>query len=253
MTKENSSIEGVSNPQADMLNALKEFIRILDSTTRFNLLQALFVYRNLNLSQLSQLLEVSKSTVLHHLKKFEELNLVTHTEVKAKFGALPTKVYQFNVAMFDMITHKFDSFVNFHKCDTIEDYKLVLKGKQLFFTMISQIFEKLVQNLTDYENKMKSTDENTLESLFSLMKKNNTWFNIDYLTNERKKYVMEETKNGHIPIRMPDHVETPSEMREIHPYLAFHVVMPIPPILNFNDHTEKKKRKKINTDHSKNK
>ena len=243
MTPENISNERNSNPQPDMLNSLKEFIRILDNTTRFNLLQALFVYRNLNLSELSQLLVVSKSTVLHHLKKFEELNLITHTEVKAKFGALPTKVYQFNVVLFDMITHKFDSFVNFHKCETLEDYKLVLKGKQLFFEMISQLFEKLVQYLTEYENKLTNSDENKLKNVFSLMKKNNTWFNIDYLTKKRKDYLMQETKNGQIPIRMPDHVETHNEMEEKHPYLAFHVVMPIPPILKFEQQTERSKSK----------
>ncbi len=86
MTHENSSSEGGSNPQADMLNSLKEFIGILDSTTKFNLLQALFVYRNLDLTQLSKLLEVSKSTVFHHLKKFEELNLVTHRSKSKVWG-----------------------------------------------------------------------------------------------------------------------------------------------------------------------
>jgi len=247
MTQENSSKEGASYPQPDMLSSLKEFIKILDSTTRLNLLQALFVYRNVNLSQLSQLLKVSKSTVLHHLKKFEELNLVTHVEVKAKFGALPTKVYQFNVEIFDTITRKFDSFVNYHNCESMDDYLLILKGKQLFFTMIAQLFQKSVQYLTDHESKIKGSDQNAQNELFEEMKKNNIWFNIDYLTNSRKDYLMEEIINGHIPIRTPDHVETMEEVQEIHPFLAFHVVLPIPSILKFNPKSKTTPKKKGKT------
>ena len=196
MTQENSTKDDISNPQVELLNSLKEFLRILDSTTRLNLLQALFVYRNLNLTQLSQLLEVSKSTVLHHLKKFEELNLVTHTQVKAKFGALPTKIYQFNVELFNMITQKFDYFVNYHNCESMDDYLLILKGKQLFFTMIVQLFEKSIQYFTENESKIKSSDLDVQKKIFDAMNKDNIWFNIDYLTKTRKDFFMKETKKG---------------------------------------------------------
>jgi DNA-binding transcriptional ArsR family regulator len=236
MTQEKSSVDDSTDndDKNNLLYSLKEFIKILDSQTRLNLLQALFVYRSLNLTQLSQILEVSKSTVLHHLKKFEELDLVTNTKVKAKFGSLPTKIYQFNVEIFDTITRKFDYFINFHNCENREDYLTILRGKQLFFTMIGQIFEKTVQYLTNYEQKIKESDAQTQDELFSLMNKNNIWFNIDYLTKNRREFVMEETKNGNIPIRTPDHVESPEEAVETHPFLAFHVLLPIPPILNFN-------------------
>ena len=60
-------------------------------------------------------------------------------------------------------------------------------------------------------------------------------------------YLMEETKNGHIPIRTPDHVESIDEIQEIHPYLAFHVVLPIPPILKFNHQNEFSLNKRKNT------
>ncbi len=143
-----------------------------------------------------------------------------------------------------MITQKFDSFVNFHNCESMDDYLLILKGKQLFFSMIAQLFEKSVQYLTDNESKIKNSDREAQNKLFDDMKKDNIWFNIDYLTKSRKDYLMEETKNGHIPIRTPDHVETIEEIREIHPYLAFHVLLPIPPILNFTLHEESKKSKK---------
>jgi DNA-binding transcriptional ArsR family regulator len=247
MSQDAPSDESGPNPQTLMFNSFKEFIRILDSTTKYNLLQALFVYRKLNLTQLSKLLEVSKSTVLHHLRKFEELKLVTYTEVKAKFGALPTKIYQFNVELFDIITQKFDSLVNFHNCESMDDFLLVLKGKQLFLSMINQLFEKSVQYLTEYEAKIKDSDEKTQTALFEAMKKNNMWLNIDYVTNSKKMELMEETKKGNISIRTPDHTETDEEKDEIHPYLAFHVVLPIPPILKFNHESGSLLKGKKNT------
>ena len=76
MNQKNSTHEDnaeMNITREDLLTRTKELIQILDSPTRFNLLQALFVYRRLNLSQLSHFLEVSKSTVLHHLKKFESV------------------------------------------------------------------------------------------------------------------------------------------------------------------------------------
>jgi hypothetical protein len=196
-------------------------------------LQALFVYRKLNLSQLSDLLEVSKSTVLHHLKKFEDLDLVAHDEIKAKFGALPTKIYRFNVEIFDTITREFDYVVNFQNFENIGEFFFTLKAKQLFFSMIAQIFEKTVNFFERYGEKIKDSMQNSPEDLMALIKKMDVWFNIDYLTQPRKDFVMKRSKEGIIPIRVPEQTETPEETGEIHPYLFFHVLLPIPAILNF--------------------
>lgn len=230
----------IAAAKAELLEKTKELIQILDSSTRFNLLQALFVYRKLNLSQLSKFLEVSKSTVLHHLKKFEDLNLVTFTEVKAKHGSLPTKIYHFNVAIFDMITQQFDYFINIQNYENFDDFLFTLKAKQLFFAMIAQLFEKTVEFYSKYEEKIKKSPDVPAEDRIDLIKKNHIWFNIDYLTQTRKEKMMTEAQQGKISIRVPDQVETSEEMSEIHPYLAFHVVLPIPAILGLN--LEKKKK-----------
>ena len=140
---------------AAMFKSLKEFLLILDSPTRFDLLQALFVYRRLSLGQLSKLLRLSKPTVLHHLKKFEEFDFIQNTEIKAKHGPLPTKVYQFNEEIFNELTRPLNYFINLQSAENPEEFLLSIKSKQLFFTMIANIFHKTQDFYAEYEHEFK--------------------------------------------------------------------------------------------------
>ncbi len=68
-------------------------LELMFSNTRLRMVLLLLIHRRLSLSKLSTLLGRSKSTVSHHLKKLDDLNILKVSRRDAR-GSIDAKVYE---------------------------------------------------------------------------------------------------------------------------------------------------------------
>ena len=68
-------------------------MKLMSSLTRFRILLLLLIYPKISLSEFSKLLSRTKSTIHHHLKKFDDLGILK-TSRKSVPSYIDAKIYK---------------------------------------------------------------------------------------------------------------------------------------------------------------
>ena len=74
-------------------NALNNLLEIFDSKIRFRILQLLFVYGELSLTDLTKHMNMSKPALYHHLQKMINLNAIKVSKEEQVRGSIMAKHY----------------------------------------------------------------------------------------------------------------------------------------------------------------
>lgn len=137
-------------------------------TIRFNLLNILLVFDELNITQISHLVEQSKSTVARHLKRMEKDGLIISRKAdKHQKGKIPPKLYQVNKKLLKI--HEFSpinltppadpkKLIEFYK-NQIEIYRGVINTSKILLDLLNPLLNSFETNLDDLPSAKKMYDK----------------------------------------------------------------------------------------------
>jgi len=135
---------------------------------RFDLFNILLVFDELNITQISHMVEQSKSTVARHLKNMEEDGMIISRKAnKHQKGKIPPKLYQLNKKLLQIIEY---SPINpkppADPKKKVEFYKRVIISSRVFihsFNILLDLLNPLLNNfelsLDDFSNAKKIYDK----------------------------------------------------------------------------------------------
>lgn len=119
---------------------LKDFFDLINDDTRFRIIANLFVYHKLGLSDLVQLLAISKSAVSRQMKKLVHSKIVVESTQKSR-GAYPKKIYSIDSALLNIPP----SYLDYRSEIPTEEFNLCEIYRYEVFASIANHFTKMFQ------------------------------------------------------------------------------------------------------------
>ena len=177
---------------------------VTKNPVRLKIWQILSLFGELNVTQISNLLKESKSTVSRHLNSMELDKLVNRRIVKATCdGRIAPKLYSINYEVKNMQSNEsqeeglpkdFDNRIDFIKTE--------IQTNRSSITMIKGIMDLLLPIYNELEDLIKlgtpealqKADEIFMEYMWGEKGKNITWFKFGYLTPEMRSLTYEIDK-----------------------------------------------------------
>jgi DNA-binding transcriptional ArsR family regulator len=218
----------------DLMEDLKRSINvmeILDSVPRIRIALLLLIYQKLSLAQLSSLLNRSKATVTHHLKKFEDLGLLKVTRKDAR-GSIDAKVYEFTSAFFKSIRLSMDDLKSLKPEKAKNIFSTAIKKDQLIFELIKNIYEisedfyQGIQTLLD-SNSLENIQKKYFKSPISYQ----FWF-LDEEGYESYRELINEFNDKMREIVKNSSQKKPEEIERS--YCIFHSFLPLKHIIKYD-------------------
>ncbi|TXT63989.1 MAG: hypothetical protein BAJALOKI3v1_280027 [Promethearchaeota archaeon] len=215
----------------DDLNRSIKVMEILDSVPRIRIALLLLIYQKLSLAQLSSLLNRSKATVTHHLKKFEDLGLLNITRKDAR-GSIDAKVYEFNSDFFKSVQLSMDDLKSIKPEEAKNIFKTAIRKDQLIFELIKNIYE-----ISDdfYQGIQTLLDTNSLENIQKKYFKSpisyQFWF-LDEEGYESYEKLINEFNNKMREIVKKSTQKKPEEIERS--YCIFHSFLPLKHIIKYD-------------------
>ena len=200
-----------------------ETLKLMEGLTRLRIILALLIFRKLSLTELSSLLGRVKSTLTHHIKKLEYLQIIKSTRKEAR-GSIDAKVYELIPGFLEHL------HIDSDKIGTDIPNEIILSDLQ-FFKIIKLIYEQVIlyYEAVSKQKKTKSYKDFRQKHFKSpIMYK--YWFLSD---NARIKYekLMDEFDNQLKEIIKDDNLKNPEVVR---PYLVFHTFFPLKQIIEYD-------------------
>lgn len=118
--KDNSIKRSDHQEMKDKTKQLIELIKLISNKTRLRLILLLLINQKISLSKLSVLLNRTKGTVLHHVKKLDNLGFIKTTRRKPLRGYIDANIYEL-----------VPSFYDFFNILSINDENLKNMGKKM--------------------------------------------------------------------------------------------------------------------------
>jgi len=111
-------------------------LKLMESLTRLRIILALLIFRKLSLSELSTLLGRVKSTLTHHIKMLEHLEIIKSTRKEAR-GSIDAKVYELIPGFLESLP------IDSKKIGLDLSNEIILNDLQ-FFKVIKVIYEQVI-------------------------------------------------------------------------------------------------------------
>ncbi|MBD3254191.1 MAG: ArsR family transcriptional regulator, partial [Candidatus Lokiarchaeota archaeon] len=209
--------------------------------TRLRLILILLIFRKLSLTKLSNLLSRTKAAVSRHLKKFDNLDLITITRRKAR-GSIDAKVYELNSKFMDFLSLNSKYFMMFVDKLGIDALKYGVKNDKLLFDFLKNIFEQIILYYDTIEDHIRTSKSKTPNNLKGFDMKSLIDYEIWLISdNQKKKYdnLLSEFKKKVTKMLSEDQ---DTDSYEARPYLIFHTKIPIKGIAKFDKDVEDLKK-----------
>jgi len=204
---------------------------------RLNLLNILLVFDELNITQISHLVEQSKSTVARHLKKMEKDSLIISRKAdKHQKGKIPPKLYQVNKKLLRFLEHSPinltppadpKKLIEFYK-NEIEMYRGVVNTSKILLDLLNPLLNCFELNLDDLP-----TAKEIYDKYFSNASKLEPFFGWSYLSekyyNKFKKIHLDFIKKN---IELLAEQNNDSEVKE-REYVVMLSILPLKALYNF--------------------
>ncbi|MFX1569315.1 MAG: ArsR family transcriptional regulator [Promethearchaeota archaeon] len=200
-----------------------ETLKLMESLTRLRLILALLIFRKLSLTELSNLLGRVKSTLTHHIKKLEQLQIIKSTRKEAR-GSIDAKVYELIPGFLERL------HIDSDKIGLDLSNEIILNDLQ-FFKVIKVMYEQVIlyYEAVSKQKKTKSFKDFRQDHFKSPISYN-YWFLSE---NAHIKYekLVDEFGNRLKKIIAEDNLKNPEAIR---PFLVLHTFFPLKQIIEYD-------------------
>lgn len=169
--------------QKENLSLNIEIMKLMSSLTRFRIILLLLIYPEISLSEFSKLLGRTKSTILHHLKKFENLGIVK-TRRKSVPSYIDAKIYKLKPDLLKIINLKIEDFKTLSDKEKQTILPYILTKDIKIFEVIKILFEQVILLYKTIDKVGINNDQNSSEDFSSFYLKNPIGYDIWFLTDE---------------------------------------------------------------------
>ena len=200
-----------------------ETLKLMESLTRLRIILALLIFRRLSLTELSNLLGRVKSTLTHHIKKLEHLEIIKSTRKEAR-GSIDAKVYELIPGFLERI--HIDSDKN--RLDLSNE---IIQNDLQFFKIIKVLYD---QAILYYEAVSKQKKTKSFKDFRQDHFKSPIIYKYWFLSDEaRAKYedLMEEFDNRLKEIIAEDNLKNSEAIR---PFLLLLTFFPLQQIIEYD-------------------
>ena len=200
-----------------------ETLKLMESLTRLRIILALLIFRRLSLTELSNLLGRVKSTLTHHIKKLEHLEIIKSTRKEAR-GSIDAKVYELIPGFLERI--HIDSDKN--RLDLSNE---IIQNDLQFFKIIKVLYD---QAILYYEAVSKQKKTKSFKDFRQDHFKSPIIYKYWFLSDEaRAKYedLMEEFDNRLKKVIAEDNLKNSEAIR---PFLLLLTFFPLQQIIEYD-------------------
>ncbi|MFX0013429.1 MAG: ArsR/SmtB family transcription factor [Promethearchaeota archaeon] len=220
---------------------VETWLEIFGNKTLFRILQLLFVYGELNLTNLSKHMDMSKSALYHHLKKLTRAGVIKVSREKKVRGSIKAKFYAL-----DKQTALRIQLISVDDLLKIDDPKKLLKLlKSIINTYRSSfsLFKSKINMLDCYTSflveKVNSCEDSSSDSfdILNLMLDYDINFHAQYLTETQYKKFIGYSHEFYTKVNemiFTNNIEEIQEHNEPieHPYFVLSMAMPLKKMLD---------------------
>ncbi len=134
------------------------FYHLLEDPTRMRLVLLLFLYSRLSLTQISELIHLTKPAVTHQLKKFIDIGLITISKYPVQ-GSITANYYELVPDFFEKTDIKPDPRIKMTSDQAKEIEILQFRGVKELYKLASNIFMHFFEFYTNLEEKAQKIKE----------------------------------------------------------------------------------------------
>jgi hypothetical protein len=200
-----------------------EILKLMESLTLLRIILALLIFRKLSLTELSALLGRVKSTLTHHIKKLELLQVIKSTRKEAR-GSIDAKVYELIPGFLERL------HIDSNRLGLDLSSEMILNDLQ-FFKIIKIIYEQIILY---YEAVSKQKKTKSFKDFRQDHFKSSISYKYWFLSDDaRVKYekLMEEFDNRLKKVITEDNLKNPEAIR---PFLVLHTFFPLKQIIEYD-------------------
>jgi len=134
------------------------FFKLLEDPTRMRIILLLYQYSRLSLTQMSELIHLTKPAVSHQLKKFIEIGIIQMTKHPVQ-GSITANYYELVPDYFERTDFKLDPTVLIPTGMAKEVEILQIRGNKELYRLTRDIFSHFVKFYTKLEEKARNINE----------------------------------------------------------------------------------------------
>ncbi len=226
-----------NNKKKDKIKHRIKVLELINNPTRFRLTFLLLIFRKLSLSKLNFLLGRNKSTISHHLKKFDDLGLIKTTRKKVR-GSIKAKIYELIPDFFKMIMLNFEDLKTFRQKITKEFLHYAIQKDREVFEMIKIIFENARLFYKGIDDINANPEDNFIREAYDFYLKNHINYDIWFLTENGQKSYEKLIKKFKAQIEEIIIQDNMCDNDITRPYLILHAFFPIKEITEYDPKTK---------------
>lgn len=225
----------------DKTKHIIEFLKLISNTTRFRLILLLLIFQKLSLSKLSQLVNRTKATVLHHLKKFEKLGFIIITKKEARRGYIDANVYELVPEFFDFfgkmsLNYNDIESLQLNKQVDILNYAMI--KDILIFEVIRNIFKQVTLFYKGFDSINTISNSDSFKNYINFYLKNRIEYDILFLTRKEFKLYQEEVVKFKTQIRKIFKQNKKDDIETERPYFILNTFLPVKNITEYDPSIE---------------
>jgi len=214
-----------------------EFLKLISNTTRFRLLLLLLIFEKLSLSKLSLLVKRTKGTVLHHLKKFENLGFIKITKKEARRGYIDANIYELIPEFFDFfekLSLNYDNIETLQLNKQIDILNYTIIKDILVFKVVRNIFKQVASFYKGFDYVNSISDLESFKNYIDFYLKNRIEYDILFLTRKEFKLYQEEVAKFKNQIRKIFKENKKSDIETERPYFVLNTFFPLKEITEYD-------------------
>jgi DNA-binding transcriptional ArsR family regulator len=208
-------------------------IKTLSSKNRLQILFLLFIYQEMSLTDLSNHLNLTKNTIIYHMKRLAANDLINVFDRPLPNSIKPEKCYRVNSDFYQKMFTPFDKMEDFNEEEILDYSAQIFHWNVLLFESVREFLKELQEFYRT--NKKKINDPK------SALKIHQEIYTPRDLIPLSKKGFREYMKNYHILMEKTKKMlqkENQKKNSIIRPYLAFNMVLPIKKIFEYKQTEE---------------
>ncbi len=213
-------------------------MKLMSSLTRFRILLLLLIYPKLSLSEFSNLLGRTKSTIHHHLKKFENLDILS-TSRKPVPSYIDAKIYALKPDFLKILNLKFEDFKKFSAKEKQTILPYVLSKDIEIFEVIKNLFEQVVLLYKTIDKAGITSDQKSSNEYSNFYMSSPIKYDIWFLNKEELELFNDsllDFKNKLNKMHKEDNKQNKNDRK---PFLILNSIFPMEKLLKYDSDTKK--------------
>ncbi|MEJ2293979.1 MAG: helix-turn-helix domain-containing protein [Candidatus Lokiarchaeota archaeon] len=210
-----------------------EVLKLMDNITRLRIILSILIFKKISLTNLSELLGRAKSTITHHIKKLESLEVIKSTRKEAR-GSIDAKVYELIPGFLQNNSFGFQSV----KGEIDNSFIKTVSSDLLFIKVIKLLYEQVISYYEAISNKIVKSKPKSFKdfqnSHFKLPINYDFWF-LSEKTYKEYKVLYEKYRIELKKIISKENLENKDSIR---PFLIINTFIPLLQIIEYDSELE---------------